>query len=538
MSVNKLMSYFVKLDKILKRKSTRFSFKRVLIPKTDGSMRPLAVPPLEWRTLANWQNTLFTIWAHGTKVNLIPNQFGVLKGGGLKATWSHLIRRIKEAKYIYEFDLHKFFDSIPNKEVKRGLIHYKFPSKLIERAMETIRWSTTVLKEERLLEIVKNEERIRENFKHEVMELEVIPGKKLKTAHMSIHDMYQLMRTAFQINYILEKHDIPYVPISQKELGKIPIEKQTTLEFTLGDPDKLAWMSIYKYILIENKHLSPNLAARKLLKDIDKFIKSITGVSFIRDLQQKGLNLNLLKWKELLRLRERQVLPFRRGVPQGFGMSPMLASFALFKIYEKWKDQLVMYLDDGLLISDKPIDVDAFIKDVRLLNIEVALQKSGMVKEEGKWLRNLKFLGLEYLPNSGNLKSNTKTGKTIELPALKFLELPELRKYFKFYTATWLDSIRNKPNIEKWDIIQALGYGIHLVFSGRVKDSEFRKVKAHSLLRLLEVKEGNVVSSTLSKPALDLMRKQSQMKRADFNELIRKVKLWHSKAQVRKTLGL
>jgi len=151
-------------------------------------------------------------------------------------------------------------------------------------------------------------------------------------------------------------------------------------------------------------------------------------------------------------------------------------------------------------------------------------------------LKHLKFLGLEYLPNSGNLKGATKTGKTLELPALDYLSLPDLNKYFKFYTATWLDSIRNKPNAEKWDIIKALGFGLHLIFKGQNVNNKLEKVKSSSLMKILQKEESNTLSSELSITALSLIRLQNRMNREEFKDFMKIVKSCHSKAYLRRVL--
>jgi len=181
---------------------------------------------------------------------------------------------------------------------------------------------------------------------------------------------------------VYEKETIPFVPFDQRELAKMPPEDQATLEYTLGDPDKETWKEIYKFFYIKHKGRNKDLVRRLLLKDIAQFKKEHWGRALLKSLTPRIIQ-NLDK-KKILRLREREILPLTRGVPQGFGLSPMLSCFALYKLMEKWKDHLVMYMDDGLLISNNFIDIKEFEQDVIKLGINIAHHKSGMIKTDGK----------------------------------------------------------------------------------------------------------------------------------------------------------
>lgn len=67
------------------------------------------------------------------------------------------------------------------------------------------------------------------------------------------------------------------------------------------------------------------------------------------------------------------------GLPQGLSSSPTLATLALEVHLEKWKNNLIMYLDDGILYGDDLTEdkVAEFIQDVVRLGVNLNYKKSG-----------------------------------------------------------------------------------------------------------------------------------------------------------------
>lgn len=73
-----------------------------------------------------------------------------------------------------------------------------------------------------------------------------------------------------------------------------------------------------------------------------------------------------------------------------------------------------MYADDGLFYSDKKFsakDVEDFFAE---MGLTVHPTKSRWVRENYKWIRPLKFLGLVYQPLTGDLWSSTREGVAIK----------------------------------------------------------------------------------------------------------------------------
>jgi len=50
------------------------------------------------------------------------------------------------------------------------------------------------------------------------------------------------------------------------------------------------------------------------------------------------------------------------------------------------------------------------------MEIEMAEEKSGLVKSEGVWLKDCKFLGMEVFDEGKRIRSKTRSGTSIEIP--------------------------------------------------------------------------------------------------------------------------
>jgi hypothetical protein len=102
------------------------------------------------------------------------------------------------------------------------------------------------------------------------------------------------------------------------------------------------------------------------------------------------------------------------GVPQGAPFSPILSILALVEPLMKVVKTL-MYADDGLIygenLPDEPFPVSDEIKEA---NINMHEGKSGWVKRNGEWKKDLKFLGFLYKPREGTFQAETRSGADLE----------------------------------------------------------------------------------------------------------------------------
>lgn len=68
-----------------------YVYKQVLIPKTDGSMRPLGVPSKEWRLFLAGLSMILMVYL---SIYQHPNQHGYLPNRGTDSAWQHMDERI------------------------------------------------------------------------------------------------------------------------------------------------------------------------------------------------------------------------------------------------------------------------------------------------------------------------------------------------------------------------------------------------------------------------------------------------------------
>lgn len=111
-------------------------------------------------------------------------------------------------------------------------------------------------------------------------------------------------------------------------------------------------------------------------------------------------------------------LPFHhyyRGVVQGSNIAALLALVVLedLKVYYLKKGKYLGYADDGILYGDDPDVKEEWLSKLRPgTGVEYKPEKSGWVKYQGYWKKNLKFVGLEYNPYDDYISSSTHSGKT------------------------------------------------------------------------------------------------------------------------------
>jgi len=103
-----------------------------------------------------------------------------------------------------------------------------------------------------------------------------------------------------------------------------------------------------------------------------------------------------------------------KGVPQGLGISPFLSVTTLCNNIGIDTQGIIMYMDDGLLFADDEGEMTrnllSFERACKNIGVSLAPEKSGLVKEDGEWKKDLKIVGQEYLPEIDWMRSNSRKG--------------------------------------------------------------------------------------------------------------------------------
>lgn len=104
-----------------------------------------------------------------------------------------------------------------------------------------------------------------------------------------------------------------------------------------------------------------------------------------------------------MRRNKGQPIIHRYGFTQGSPLSPLLCAYAL-ELGMIETTGLVMYADDGVVVSDKPIRIESRIKTFKM---ETFGAKIALDKPYGK-TRKFTFLGLEYDMDNRTVSHETR----------------------------------------------------------------------------------------------------------------------------------
>lgn len=103
-----------------------------------------------------------------------------------------------------------------------------------------------------------------------------------------------------------------------------------------------------------------------------------------------------------------------KGLPQGGGISPTLSVQALDELF-RLNPTAVMYADDGIIFDEPNLTSNT----LKISGITIHPEKSGYVKRNGVWEKQLKFCGMKYDGNTDQLWSETRKGKSISISKAK-----------------------------------------------------------------------------------------------------------------------
>lgn len=110
----------------MKQKSLDYEYNRIWVKKPTGGLRPPLPSAVNWRMVANTVQLFMIMW-------LFPRMPDRRFKGGLPSRdpetwWKEVItNRLLNSKFIYEFDMSKYFDTISLNTVKRSLSAKEFP---------------------------------------------------------------------------------------------------------------------------------------------------------------------------------------------------------------------------------------------------------------------------------------------------------------------------------------------------------------------------------------------------------------------------
>lgn len=514
----KMFTTLCSLQDILEKESTRFKFTRLFIPKKDGTLRPLAIPKLEWRILNNWLNVFSNVWLWNRNVSLVPQQFGVLKGSGVGQAWKHIILNHINKKFIFEFDLLKFFDTVPWHSIDKGLKSLGIPKDLIKKNLDLIKWGQAWLATSRIKEWLEFQDKILRNIQLEKINMGLNRKKYWREDIHEQDDALHLARRQSENNLgMLESfaqgklwfEDTIKATLVKGPDGKMRLSRPKII------PEELSYQEIWKKWYDKVKGYSPRMKQVLTLYNYRNILYECFARPWVP--KNSGLSPSAQRFNRL-RNGLKIIYQVERGVPQGMGISPLAACASLIPIYKKYKDRLVMYMDDGILFSDNEIDIMEFCQDLRKIGLYISVDKSEWVKQNDVWNKNLKFLGLTYDYNLDELVNSDDSSK--KLPNLKELNPEEIIEFIasqkmknpysrKLHSNpdSLLKRIRSKSNPELWAMTDRLDFGLSLLYKKDTVNKNL-EVRRNSLLDLYKdrIKINPNISSIFTEQLLTMVK--------------------------------
>jgi retron-type reverse transcriptase len=403
MSIKKLDKIWRSLSYIARSNSSALRYKRVWIDKKPGDYaRPLGVPTPEWRC---WSYMKMDHLERFYKASgrLASWQHGGRSGVGVLSCYKQLIPKMLSENTIYEFDIKGFFDNISHESI-------------INRIKETLgikvsEWVSQIL--------------IAKPMKYELPSEQDDKAYQqyLKQSKPSVKNL-----SIFEREWkVTETHGLASVKIDYlKQLSGIPVD--------VNYEDLTDYMKEFYAIKLKMDTLQKHNIRIRPNKDGGELLIPISGnatdlIAYIEETRAQTVGQEMLRRprqeiepleRELTRDRWKNLGQPGKGVPQGLGTSPFLSTFLTDSYLFKLKDNLIMYMDDGILFARNKAEMEKIInilKDgLQCLGLELAPEKSRYIKINGEWQDSCKFLGLRFLPKENTIMSDTRSGTQVRFP--------------------------------------------------------------------------------------------------------------------------
>lgn len=402
-NLNSIMKWTKKVRKMTYSEPYEIEYKRKYIPK-KGGWRPLGVPTPEWRIYLHMWQQIMTIWVY---YNISSEQHGFVPQRGTLTAWKSLLSKINKYDYIYEFDLEKCFDKIRLDSQKVLMENIGIPkdfSTWFYRMNKSVpKFTKIMLDESRYFLRGKNPKELGFDVGWTKSKLATIPNPM------------ELMQAIKENFYLMTWEAKKFVK------GKSPLQINWA---------KVGWMDTQMDYSKDPK------------EEIKKY-KSSNKYWYWKTGNPEDPNHKIIAVKP--------PRPNLEGNPQGSPLSPIFSlislHYSIFKKAIKKAIYAIMYADDGLLLSKRKENFAELIENKRL-GVNVNRNKSGLVKEAGIWLKELKFLGMVYNPWEETIRSDTRKGKSLKLTEdWEELIIQQDRKhgiYHKEGTKTWEMFIESK----------------------------------------------------------------------------------------------
>jgi hypothetical protein len=375
-----------KITKLCESRSPNLNYKRVWISdpgKEETYTRPLGVPTLEWRIYSRMKLDIIERWYKGRGL-LASWQHGGRSGKGTLSCYKEVLPKYLRYKNIYEFDIKGFFNNISH-EVITSLFTKYFTKRILKGLLATKPSKYMLPPKEDDIASKLYEEGTNEATKALAYTGSSNYGRLGRVIGFTA-------KSELEMNVMWRKdHNLP-IPEEGTEMPNwddtaVIVNKEGLLEVVA----RKGLVEQYKTIM-DTKFVSPfTTKVGDKVREEDRAV----GRDNWKGLGQEG-----------------------KGVPQGLGTSPLLSTLTTDLIMGKFipKGGLTMYMDDGLLFSNKELSIEGLKEGLAKIGLEIEPKKSEICKQDGVWLKSIKFLGMRYDGRTNELMSDTRAGVKVKFP--------------------------------------------------------------------------------------------------------------------------
>jgi len=356
--VIKLYKDYCKIAKAMGSKP--IDYKRVYIKKNNGKWRGLGVPTKVWRVYLHQINQLLVLRLD-EKVN--ENQHGFRPGKGTLTAWLELLSKVDKYDNIVEFDYKGFFPNLDIEYIMQVLTKYGVP----------------------------------EMWRNALFHLNLSQPKLPAMENLEMNEVDVYKSSILQAYQRLIQKEMPDKPFPNPNHLAYDNQKydEVLLHSAAQDSHSLERAIQSAEIAIEYAYWTINLLQKAPESDTEYLIDKIRYC--------------LGYTKAILKSSQHPYI----GLPQGAPTSPFLSILALDYLLkeEKSTEDEVRYADDGLKMRNQEIELKQS-EEMNQANVVYEMSKSGDIKKEGIWKKELKFLGLIYNGVTKQLRADTRDGKS------------------------------------------------------------------------------------------------------------------------------
>lgn len=421
LNVKRVYSILRKAETIIRAYDTNLIFMRNYIPK-GTTYRPLGVPSPEWRLVMHMVNNYITMWIRKDIENW---NHGFMPDRGTNTCIRETVKILTEYKYVYEFDLKKFFESVVVSEVSEYLKNQGVDAQ-IWRWIDQINRATPIFKGERKLEETSS-------FKDHL-------EKQIEEEYIDLDD-----------------------PVFE-QLKYIPYEEMMKED---GYTDVRLWMKDQLGLLDAYNQKKVSKEERDKLYDVSRHLANKKVIWEPSTSNLLNLHNSLMNPSTDLGGLETPCI----GLPQGLNTSPILSLVVLKKWVEKLEEKGIkvnMYADDGILYANEPFE--PFSPERIPFNEE----KSRWVKTP-EYTKEMKFLGVIIDIEKQELRGSTRNGATLTL-GTKGKDLIELiRELATAYSEEEAYSWKDDPDLILLTKSGMHGYVMSRLYQDSWKDKLFEE---------------------------------------------------------------